>query len=175
MPTDECLDPENRKMFAVSYIINFAFHLDDRVNIERSFGHFREQLTSLNYLTGEQLEFKDSKTLLQLQDCALAVAERKNKIAISEMLSTELKFAADCLLKWFNKKFKPNNLELSNKQKRKDERHHSINSKQDRCCLCPFPLKIDPTNFDVDEKTMSYVDFIVCKEHKFLKNIFSND
>ena len=158
-------------MFAVSYITIFAFHLDDHVNIERSFGHLHEELTSLNYLTREQLEFKDSKTLLQLRDCALAVVERKNKIAIF----TELKFAADCLLKWFNKKFKPNNLELSNKQKRKDERHHSINSKQDRCCLCPFPLKIDPTNFDVDEKTVPYVDFIICKEHKFLKNIFSND
>ena len=105
-------------MFAVSYITIFAFHLDDHVNIERSFGHLHEELTSLNYLTREQLEFKDSKTLLQLRDCALAVVERKNKIAIF----TELKFAADCLLKWFNKKFKPNNLELSNKQKRKDER-----------------------------------------------------
>ena len=125
-------------MLAVSYIIIFAFHLDDRVNIERSFGHLREQLTSLNYLTREQLEFKDSKTLLQLRNCALAVVERKNKIAIS----AELKFTADCLLKWFNKKFKPNNLELSNKQKRKDERHHSINSKQDCCCLFLFCLKL---------------------------------
>ena len=30
------------------------------------------------------------------------------------MFSTELKFVADCLLKWFNKKFKLNNLELTN-------------------------------------------------------------
>ena len=48
VPTDECLDPENRKMFAVSYVISFAFHpeLDiDRVIIER------KRLTSLNYLT----------------------------------------------------------------------------------------------------------------------------
>ena len=27
-PTDECLKPENRKMFAVSYVIVFAFHPD---------------------------------------------------------------------------------------------------------------------------------------------------
>ena len=36
-PTDDCLDPENRKMFAVSYVIIFAFHPDlqlDRVIIE---------------------------------------------------------------------------------------------------------------------------------------------
>ena len=42
-------------MFAVSYITIFAFHLDDHVNIERSFGHLHEELTSLNYLTREQL------------------------------------------------------------------------------------------------------------------------
>ena len=56
------------------------------------------------------------------------------------MFSTELKFAADCLLKWFNKKFKSNNLELSNEQKRKYEVNHPINWKQDRCCLFFFCL-----------------------------------
>ena len=101
-PTDECLDPENRKMFAVSYVILFTFHPDldiDCAIIERSFVHSRKKLTSLNYLTREQLNFKDNKTLLQLRGCVLAVVEKKNKIVISEMFSTELKFAADCLLK----------------------------------------------------------------------------
>ena len=82
VPTDECLDLENRQMFVVSYVIIFAFHpeLDiDRVIIDRSFGHSRERLTSLNFLTREQLQFKDSKTLLQLRDCALAVVEKKTK------------------------------------------------------------------------------------------------
>ena len=99
-PTDECLDLENRQMFVVSYEIIFAFHpeLDiDRVIIGRSFGHSPERLTSLNYLTREQLEFQNSKTLLQLRDCALAVAEKKNIIVISETFSIELKFAADSL------------------------------------------------------------------------------
>ena len=123
-PTDECLDPENRKMFAVSYVIIFDFYpnLDiDRVIIEHSFGHSREKLTSLNYLTRKQLDFKDNKTLLQLGDCTLAVAAKNSKISISEIFTTELKFAADCLLKCFNKKFKSNNLELSNGGKRKYE------------------------------------------------------
>ena len=71
-PTDECLDPENRKMFAVSYVTIFAFHPDldiDRVIIEHSFGHSCEILTSLNSLTQEQLNFKDNKTLLKLRNC----------------------------------------------------------------------------------------------------------
>ena len=101
-PTDECLNPESRKMFAVSYVILFAFDPDldiDCAITERSFVNSREKLTSLNYLTREQLNFKDNKTLLQLRDCVLAVVDKKNKIAISETFSTELKFTADSLLK----------------------------------------------------------------------------
>ena len=174
-------------MFAVSYVIIFAFHLYldiDRVIIERSFGHLREKLTSLNYLTREQLNFKDNKTLLQLRDCALPVADKKDKIAISEMFSTELKFAADSLLKWFNKKFRSNNLELinkiikielSNKIIKKYEVEHPINWQQDRCCLCSFPLEIRLPSYNVDEKLMSYSNAIIFKEHKFLRNIFSSD
>ena len=33
------------------------------------------------------------------------------------MLTTKLKFAGDCLLKWFNKKYKSKNLELNNEKK----------------------------------------------------------
>ena len=67
-------------MFAVSYVIIFAFRPDldiDRVIIECSFGHSRKKLTTLNYVTRKQLDFKDNKTLLQLRDCALAVADKK--------------------------------------------------------------------------------------------------
>ena len=36
------------------------------------------------------------------------------------MFTTELKFAGDCLLKWFNKKiYKSKKLELSNEKKKK--------------------------------------------------------
>ena len=41
-PTDDYLDPENQKMFVVSYVIIFAFHQDlnlGRVIIERSYGY----------------------------------------------------------------------------------------------------------------------------------------
>ena len=94
--------------------------------------------------------------LLQLRDCLLAVAVKNSKIAISEIFTTELKFAADYLLKWFNKKFKSNNLELSNDIKRKYENEHLTDCPQDRCCICTFPLEINPTSHDANEKTMSY-------------------
>ena len=108
-PTDDSLDPESKKLYAVSYAIIFAFAPKlklHRIIIERSFGQSQGELTSLNYLTREQLSCKDRKTLLQLKDCALNALTKNSTYAISEMVSTELKFAADCLLAWFNKKFK---------------------------------------------------------------------
>ena len=112
-PTNDCLDPENAKMFAVSCVITFTFHPEleiDKVIVERSFGHSEYALTSLNYLTVDQLNFKNNKTLLQFRDCTLNVARKKSKLAIAEMFTTELKFAGDCLLKLFNKKYKSQNL-----------------------------------------------------------------
>ena len=101
-PTNECLDPKNRKMFAVTYVIIFAFHPE--LDIDRAIIGRSKKLTSLNCFTREQLDFKDNKTLLQLRDCALAAATKNSKIAISEMFTTtELKFVTDRLLKWFNK------------------------------------------------------------------------
>ena len=35
------------------------------------------------------------------------------------MFSTELKFASDCLINWFNSKYKNENLQLSNDKKKK--------------------------------------------------------
>ena len=72
-PTDEFLESESTKIFVVSYVIIFAFHPElniNRVIIERRFGHSEHSLTSLNYLTIDQLQYKDIKTLLQLRDCA---------------------------------------------------------------------------------------------------------
>ena len=44
-PTDSCLDHQQKKMFAVSYVIAVAFHLEleiVREIIEGSFGHWLE-------------------------------------------------------------------------------------------------------------------------------------
>ena len=65
-PTDDCLDPETRKTNAVSYVILFAFHPKlemKRTIFERSFGHSIQKLTTIDYLTAEQLKFKDMTTL----------------------------------------------------------------------------------------------------------------
>ena len=64
------IDPKNRKMFAVSYVIIFEFSPDlhiDRVIIERSFGHSLERLADLSYLTRKQLKFKDEKNVVTIE------------------------------------------------------------------------------------------------------------
>ena len=175
-PTDDCLDPENKKMYAVSYVIIFAFHPElkiDRVIIERSFGHSQARILSLNYLTTEKMKFKNVTQLKQLRDCALSVASRRNKLAISEMFTTEIKFADQCLMRCFNSKFKNQNLQLSNDVKRKYEIEHPINWQTDRCCIRTFPIEINPTMSNATKDNMSYADFVIFKEHRFLRNIFS--
>ena len=177
-PTDDCLDPETKKMNAVSYVIIFAFHPDlemKRIITERGFGHSIEKLTTIDYLTAEQLKYKDTTTLTQLRDCAISVANKKNKIAISEMFSTELKFASDCLINWFNSKYKNENLQLSNNKRRNYEIENQINWEADKCRICNFPLHINPIMPNALKKKMSYGDFFVEKEHKFLRNNFSKE
>ena len=47
-PTDNFLDPEQKKMFVVSYVMIVAFHPElklDLIIIQRSFAHLIEQLT----------------------------------------------------------------------------------------------------------------------------------
>ena len=111
--------------------------------------------------------------LKQLRDCALSVFTKTKKIAISKMFTTKLKFTGDCLMRWFNAKFKSQNLVLSNDVKRKYEIEHPINRQMERCCICTFPIEIIPTMSDATKDQMSYSDFIIQKEHKFLRNIFS--
>ena len=81
-----------KKTFVVSYLIIFAFLLAldiKRVIVKRSFGHSKEKVTSFNYLTRDEIDFKDNKNLLQLRDFALAVAAKNNKIAISEIFTLQ--------------------------------------------------------------------------------------
>ena len=173
-PTDCCLDPESDKMNVVSYVIILAFHPKQqlpRIIIERSFGHSLEKLCQIDYLTAEQLNYADVITLKQLRDCALAVDKKTNKLAISEMFCTEIKFATDCLLKWYHNKYK--NFELSIDSKNEFESENPIQWENGECVICRFPLATNPTAFENEKK--SYGDFIIKKEHMFLRNIFSKD
>ena len=57
-PTDNCLDPEQKKMFFASYVMIVAFQPElklDPIIIQRRFAHSIQQLASLDYFTREKL------------------------------------------------------------------------------------------------------------------------
>ena len=91
-PTDNCLDPEQKTMFVVSYVMIVAFHPVlklDRIIIYRSFAHSLEQLTTLNYFSREQISFIEPHLINMLMDMGFDVCKRKCKNSVPQMFSIE--------------------------------------------------------------------------------------
>ena len=91
-PTDICLDPEQKKMVFVSYVMVAAFYPElklDRIIIQRSFSHSIKQLTSLDYFTREQITYIDQSFIKMLKDMAFEVSKRRCKNSIRKMFSIE--------------------------------------------------------------------------------------
>ena len=108
-PTDNCLDPEQKKLFAVSYVMIVAFHPDlhlDCIINQRSFAHSLEQLTTVGYFSREQIPFIDPHLIKMLRDMAFEVPKRRFKNSIGQMFSIESALVKKPLLKWLNQKFK---------------------------------------------------------------------
>ena len=103
------------------------------------------------------------------------VSRRKCKNALGQMLMIETALAKKKLLEWFNKKIKSQYLELDLMIKNQYERKHPVNWKTDKCVICKMLLKIDPLGYDMQSLKMSYGDFFIRYEHKFLKNIYSDN
>ena len=70
VPTDNCSDPEQKKMFFVSYFITVTFHPAlnlNRIIIQRRYVHSIDQLTSLNYFSVELMKFFNLEIIRQLK------------------------------------------------------------------------------------------------------------
>ena len=70
---DSCLDPEQKEMFVVPYVMVVTFHPElefNRIIVERSFLHAFQKLTTIDYFTEEQMLFVDIKVIQQLKDAA---------------------------------------------------------------------------------------------------------
>ena len=93
-------------MFALSYVIILAFHPDIELNrtfIAISFGHNLQKLADASYLLRNMLSCADSTIMKQLGGCAIKVSQGRDKQAITEMFTTEMKLAADCVIRWLEK------------------------------------------------------------------------
>ena len=111
----------------------------------------------------------------QLEDAAEHISKRNYKKSLEQMFSIELSLIKQTLLAWFNRKIKSQHLQLDILVKNKYEKQHPINWTTDKCCLCKFPLNIVPLGPNILNNEMSYGDFYIRCEHKFLQNIYSNE
>ena len=92
-PTDNCFDPEQKKMFVVSYVIIVTFLLAlslDRIIIQRCYAHSIDQLTNFNYFSDDQMKFINLEIMRQLKDIAIDVSKRKCKITMGQMFRSKM-------------------------------------------------------------------------------------
>ena len=177
-PTDNCFDPEQKTMFVVSYVMIVAFHPDlkiDKIIIQRSYAHAIEQLTSLDYFSQDQIKFINKELVRQLKDIAFDVSKRKCKKTMGQMLCVECGLVKKTLLEWFNRKFESQYLKISPFDEFRYERNFPIDWQNDKCVICKFPLKVEPTNYQTPDDEMTFGDFIICYEHTFLRNIYTKE
>ena len=82
-PTDNSFNPEKKRIFVVSYVIVFAFHPTqnlDRTVVKGSFGYSYKILTTIDYLTNDQIECM--KLVKQSKIAQLILARENIKIQL---------------------------------------------------------------------------------------------
>ena len=52
---------------------------------------------------------------------------------------------------------------------------NKIDWQKDKCVICKFPMKLEPTNSQTSNSTMTSGDFVIRFEHTFLRNIISEE
>ena len=177
-PTDNCLDPEQKKMFVVLYVMIVAFNPElnlERIIVQRSFAHSIDELTSLNYFTREQIIFIDQGLIKMLKDMAFEIAKRRCKSSIGEMFSIKSALIKKTLLKWFNRKFKHQFNKINPIKKQRYESKNPINWKEDKYVICKFLIKLEPTNYETPDDEMSVGDFVIHCQYNFLRNIYTEE
>ena len=65
-------------------------------------------------------------------------------------------------------------LQLDLLGKNQYERKYPIDWQTNKWVICKMLLKTDPLGYDVPNSEMSYSDFFIRYEHKFLRNIYSD-
>ena len=125
-----------------------------------------------SYLNKEMLENLDQVTAKQRKDCAVSAFNKTTKFAFSEIFSTELKVASDCIKNWFRQRFNIPFLELYAFKKQKYEKEKLIDWSLDKCVIYQFALLLGTVN-GVESKELTYYDFIIRREHMLLRNIYN--
>ena len=110
-----------------------------------------------------------------LKDVAFEVSKRKSEVSLGQMFSIKSALVKKTLLKWFNAKHSKQFAKVNPFKKLIFEQNNPIKWGEDKCVICKFPLKLSPTNCDTPDNEMTLGDFMIRYEHKFLRNIYSNE
>ena len=131
-------------------------------------------MTSVNYLSREQFEFRHLELIKQLYDQAIRVLKKISDNELAIMFNIELAFLKKTLLKWFNKKVAPPFKRLDDKIIREYEKEFCW-SQERKCAICKMSLCPIFSSASTPNNEMYYGDFIIRYEYAFLKNIFSEE
>ena len=119
------------------------------------------------------MQYRTTELIKKLYDIAIHVSKRNCKNALAQMFCIEITFVKKTLLSWFNKKFTAQFKELNNDQKIRYKQQNPIDYQNGICVICKMPLKVSPTNPETEVQNMTYGDFIIRYEYKFLRNIYT--
>ena len=147
----------------------------ERIIIYRSYAHPLEQLTTLHNFSREQISFIELHLINMLRDAAFDVSKRKCKCSVGHMFSIESAMVKKTLLKWFNAKIRRQFEKINPLDKLSFERSCPINWKKDKCVICKFPIKIEPTNYLTPDNEMAFGDFVIRYEQKIVRNIYTTE
>ena len=106
---------------------------------------------------------------------AFKVSKRRCKNSIGQMFSFESTLVKKIFLKWFNKKFERQFKKINPIKELTFKSQNQINWQKDKCIIFKFPLKLEPTNYKTSNDKMSLGDFVIWYQHKFLRNISSDE
>ena len=168
---------EDATLYPVSYAFVVAFHPslnNEKIPVVRSFNYTFEQSNDMSYLSDEMLPYIDPIMTRQLRDCAAAVFNQKEKYLLNEMFSCEPEFAIDLLKKWMAQKYFSRYKELNLFSKQRFKRENPNDWNETNCIICGFHLLTAASNFP-SEKITTFLDFVIEKEHSFIRNIFDHD
>ena len=120
------------------------------------------------------MSFIDVTLVKQLNDITQEVSQRKRKNLLGQMFTIETALIKKTLVEWFHKKTKFQYLELDLLIKNQYGKKHPIDWQRDKCAICKFLLKVDPLGYKIPNSKISYGNFFIRYEHKFLRNIYSD-
>ena len=112
------------------------------------------------------MSFIDITLIKQLIDIAQEVNQRKCKNASGQVFTTETEFIKKHCQSGLIKKI--------NVDKKSIERKHPIEQQKNKCVIYKLLLKTFSLGYDVPNSEMSYANFFIRYEHKFLRNIYSD-